>query len=284
MARTTHHDRAEIQRSDLPKRELARQLGVSRGTIDKWKSRDTVQDRSHRTHTRRTTLTPAQEEVVIALRTMLLLPLDDLLAVTKEFINPEVSRSGLQRCLDHYNMPNLRTLKEQALAQSEAPSKAKTFKDYEPGFLHIDIKYLPKMPDEADRRYLFVAIDRATRWVFIKIYADQTQESSVDFLGQLQLHCPVHIKMILTDNGTQFTDRFTSKDKEPSAWIDGLSLLLVNSYVFRFATCLDPFDNIPSRSWLLFQARSVMKDLISEWDARMKCPFTVAKHPLIKGV
>jgi hypothetical protein len=36
--------------------------------------------------------------------------------------------------------------------------------DYEPGFIHIDIKYLPQMPDETARRYLFVAIDRATRW------------------------------------------------------------------------------------------------------------------------
>ena len=39
----------------------------------------------------------------------------------------------------------------------------RTFKDYEPGFIHIDIKYLPQMPDESSRRYLFVAIDRATR-------------------------------------------------------------------------------------------------------------------------
>lgn len=39
----------------------------------------------------------------------------------------------------------------------------KTFKDYAPGFVHVDIKYLLQMADEAARRYLFVAIDRATR-------------------------------------------------------------------------------------------------------------------------
>ncbi len=43
----------------------------------------------------------------------------------------------------------------------------KTFKDYEPGFVHVDIKYLPQKADESSRRYLFVAIDRATRWVFL---------------------------------------------------------------------------------------------------------------------
>ena len=36
-------------------------------------------DRSHRPHTLQTTLTPLQEDVVVALRTTLLLPLGDLL-------------------------------------------------------------------------------------------------------------------------------------------------------------------------------------------------------------
>jgi len=39
----------------------------------------------------------------------------------------------------------------------------KSFKDYAPGFVHVDIKYLPQMQDETARRYRFVAIDRATR-------------------------------------------------------------------------------------------------------------------------
>jgi hypothetical protein len=38
----------------------------------------------------------------------------------------------------------------------------KAFKAYEPGFVHIDVKYLPAIDGEP-RRYLFVAIDRATR-------------------------------------------------------------------------------------------------------------------------
>ena len=77
---------------------------------------------------------------------------------------------------------NLRQLQAQALADAgQVEPQVKTFKDYEPGFLHMDIKYLPRMPDEKQRRYLFVAIDRATRWVFMHIYADQSEQSSVDF-------------------------------------------------------------------------------------------------------
>ena len=103
-----------------------------------------------------------------------------------------------------------------ATAEGEKITPKKTFKDYEPGFIHIDIKYLPQMPDETSRRYLFVAIDRATRWVFMHIYGDMTEASSVDFLRRLKLASPIKISKILTDNGSQFTDRFATKDKKPS--------------------------------------------------------------------
>jgi transposase InsO family protein len=72
------------------------------------------------------------------------------------------------------------------------------------------------MPDESDRRYLFVAIDRATRWVFMHIYADQSDASSVDFLNRLTQAAPMKITKLLTDNGSQFTDRFTSKKRAPT--------------------------------------------------------------------
>lgn len=84
------------------------------------------------------------------------------------------------RCLSDHGVANLRAL--QAELAGEDPAPPKTFKDYEPGFVHVDIKYLPQMPDESARRYLFVAIDRATRWVFLRIYAHQSEASSTDFL------------------------------------------------------------------------------------------------------
>jgi hypothetical protein len=101
-------------------------------------------------------------------------------------------------------------------AEGETIAPKRIFKDYEPGFVHIDIKYLPQMPDETSRRYLFVAIDRATRWVFMRIYGDMTEASSVDFLRRLKLASPLKISKILTDNGSQFADRFATKDKKPS--------------------------------------------------------------------
>ena len=72
------------------------------------------------------------------------------------------------------------------------------------------------MPDETSRCYLFVAIDRATRWMFLHIYGDMTDSSSVDFLRKLKIASPINITKILTNNGSQFTDRLAMKDKKPS--------------------------------------------------------------------
>jgi transposase InsO family protein len=152
---------------------------------------------------------------VLSLRQSLYLPLDDLLYITREYINAAVLRAGIARLLKREGMSRLEDIITKAKGETLSPKK--TFKDYEPGFVHIDIKYLPQMPDERSRRYLFVAIDRATRWVFLHIYGDMTDKSSVDFLRRLKIASPIKINKILTDNGSQFTDRFSMKDKTPSA-------------------------------------------------------------------
>jgi hypothetical protein len=72
---------AEIQASTEPAWVLAERYGTTEQTIWKWRKRDSVQDRSHTPHRLQTTLTPAQKAVAVSLRTSLLLPLDDLLAL-----------------------------------------------------------------------------------------------------------------------------------------------------------------------------------------------------------
>lgn len=165
QATTTPKISAVLQASNEPASTLAQRYGISELTVSKWKKRDGVEDHSHIPHRLQTTLSPAQAAVAVFLRKALFLPLDDLLAVVREFLNPLASRSGLDRCLRRHGVGNLREM------QQEAPKpKHKAFKRYEPGYLHVEVKYLPQMPNETSRRYLFVGIDRATRWVFIRIY------------------------------------------------------------------------------------------------------------------
>ena len=138
QATTTPKIRAAIKASADPAWMVGERYGISEQTVLKWRQRDSVEDRSHTPHRLQTTLSPAQESVAVALRKTLLVSLDDLLAVVREFLNPNVSRSGLDRCLRRHGVGNLRDLKVK-----EAKPKHSAFKAYEPGYLHIDVKYLP---------------------------------------------------------------------------------------------------------------------------------------------
>ncbi len=63
------------------------------------------------------------------------------------------------------------------------------------------------MADESRRRSLFVAIDRATRWVVVRVYNSKTAANARRFLRALERACPMRIRPILPDNGKEFTDR-----------------------------------------------------------------------------
>ncbi len=216
-ARTTPEIRREIQASGLPATVLAEKYGVHRHTIRKWRKRDSVEDASHRPHRIHATLTPEQEAIVICLRETPLLPLDDLLAVIGQFIHPDLSRSALDRLLRRQGVSNLKALIAAKEGERAQPKTQKGFKDYEPGFVHIDLKDLPRMPDETQGRYLLVAVDRATRWVYLEIHPTKQAQVTAAFLDRLGEQAPFKITKVFTDNGKAFTDRFCATgEREPT--------------------------------------------------------------------
>ena len=61
---------------------------------------------------------------------------------------------------------------------------------------------------------MFVAIDRATRWGYLEIRRDKTTKA---FLHKVIKAAPFKISKVLTDNGKEFTDRFsTAGELEPT--------------------------------------------------------------------
>ncbi len=215
-ARTTPAIRLELQRQppSVSNRELAEAYHLNRHTVAKWRQREETADASHRPQRLHATLSAAQEAVVVALRETLRLPLDDLLAVTHEFIHPEVSRSGLDCCLRRHGVSNRKALLPQ---EAGAKTPVKTFQEYAPGFVHVDVKYLPQMPDQDQRTYLFAAIDRTSRWVSVEILADKSATAASGFLRCLIEKAPVTITKVLTDNGKAFTDRFCATgERQPT--------------------------------------------------------------------
>jgi transposase InsO family protein len=206
-ARTTVQIRREIVLSTLGTKDAAIKFNVHENTIRKWRKRelDNLKDLSHATTIRSYTLTEFEQNLIAAVKKITLFSIDDLLEVLKPFIK-NLNRDNLYTTLKQrgINRNDLFLPPE----ESEKPV-VKKFKNYEPGYIHIDIKYLPKMNGE--RKYLFVAIDRKTRLVFIKIYKDKTAKSAEDFLEESIKFFPFKITRLLTDNGKEFTDRFRPK-------------------------------------------------------------------------
>ena len=210
-ATTTPAIRAAIQASDESTATLIDRYGLSASTVRKWRRRDSVEDLSHTPHRLQKTLNDGQEALVVYLRTEFRLSLDDLLAVIHEFIEPSMSRSALDRMLRRHGVSR------RPSPASEPSTPPKRFKAYEPGYVHIDVKYLPQMQDEDQRRYAFVAIDRATRWVYVRLMKDKSARSASAFLKALKAAAPFRITTVLTDNGKEFTDQlFASRSREPS--------------------------------------------------------------------
>jgi len=77
---------------------------------------------------------------------------------------------------------------------------------YVPGFVHVDVKYLPQMLDQDQRTDLFAAIDRATRWVYVEILADKSARSASGFFKRL---------IEKARYGKELTDRFCATGKRP---------------------------------------------------------------------
>src|SRR3954454_1510390 len=95
-----------------------------------------------------------------------------------------------------------------------------SFKDYDLGFVHIDIKHLPKLQTangERRKRYLYVAIDRRSRSVHLAVKDDETEASAIAFLREAANAFPFRMTHVLTDNGSCFTPAFAKACAELGA-------------------------------------------------------------------
>jgi transposase InsO family protein len=71
----------------------------------------------------------------------------------------------------------------------------------------MDVKHLPKLQDRdgvSRKRYLYVAIDRASRYVHLAVKEDETTASAVAFLEEAVLAFPFRVTHVLTDRGSCF--------------------------------------------------------------------------------
>ncbi len=197
-AATTPRQRAYIRTSTSSVAELARELGVSETTIRRWRRRSDTADRSSRPHRLGTRFTTEEEEVALDLRRRLDLSLDDAREVLCRCVRPDISRAALYRLWRRHGIA--------AAPRPERPPAAARFAPEPFGYVHVDLKHLPRL--ERRRAYVFVAIERTTRFVHIDILSDRSAETVAAAMERFIAAFGHPIHSVLTDNGAEFTDRF----------------------------------------------------------------------------
>lgn len=70
--------------------------------------------------------------------------------------------------------------------------------------MHIDFA---EVHTAEGKLYLFVAIDRTSKWVYAELFDASKKQTAATFLRHVIEAFPYRIEMVLTDNGVQFTNR-----------------------------------------------------------------------------
>ncbi len=194
-ATTTEAVRRAIQHSQESLRALAKRYGINQKTVAKWKKRTSAADLPTGPKDARSSVLSIEDEaVIVAFRKHTLLPLDDCLYALQATI-PHLTRSSLHRCLQRHDISRLPDV------EGDKPAKKK-FKAYPIGYFHIDVA---EVRTEQGKLYMFVAIDRTSKFAVVELHEKATTAVSGEFLRRLIAAIPYKIHTVLTDNGIQFT-------------------------------------------------------------------------------
>ncbi|MCA1565964.1 MAG: IS481 family transposase [Acidobacteria bacterium] len=200
-AGTTAALRRTIQHSQESIARLAERYDLNAKTVAKWRKRTTVGDAPMGPRQPcSTVLTAEQEATIVAFRQRTLLALDDCLYTLQASIT-NLTRSSLHRCLQRHGISRLPEI------EGDKP-KQKKFANYAIDYFHADIA---EVHTEQGRLYLFVAIDRTSKFAYAELHPDQTRDTAYQFLRRLIAAVPYRIHTVLTDNGIRFTNRLKDK-------------------------------------------------------------------------
>jgi transposase InsO family protein len=192
-ATTTHAVRAAIQRSKASLQALSGRYGINPKTVAKWRKRTAVDDdRMGPKAPRSTVLSAAEEAMIAAFRRHTLLPLDDCLYALQPTV-PHLTRSSLHRLFQRHDLHRVSGV--------DGTRPRQRFKSYPIGYIHID---LAEVWTQEGRLYLFVAVDRVSKFAYAELHERATRRVAADFLRTLVERVPYRIHTVLTDNGFQF--------------------------------------------------------------------------------
>ncbi|MDQ1195420.1 transposase-like protein [Rhizobium sp. SORGH_AS 787] len=182
-ATTTEAIRRAIQHSQESLRALSKRYGINLKTVSKWRKRTSVADLATGPKEPHSTILSLEEKAVIVAfrsRRHTLLPLDYCLYALQPTI-PHLTRSSLRRCLQRNDISRL-----PKVAGDKEPKKK--FKSYPIGYFHIDIA---EVQTAEGKLYLFVAIDRTSKFAFVELYAEAGKTNTANSWATWSKLCPM---------------------------------------------------------------------------------------------
>jgi len=204
-ARTTLAVRQAIQASPLSAYALAKMYHLNWETVKRWKTAESLEDKSSRPHKIRTDLTVEQEDLICFERKQFKKTIEDIFFALEGKIN-KLYPMKIYRCLKRHG---LNVLPNEFV---NAERKIKKFRKYGIGYLHIDLVYAPKINHE--RSYIYTVIDRVAKIAFVMMGKRKNKETGAHFLREVLGFYPYKINYILTDNGFEFSYKALPKNKK----------------------------------------------------------------------
>lgn len=185
-AKTTVHLRKLIQTTCENAKQFCTRHGISLNTFYKWRNRNTTTDTSSKPHRTHKSLTKEDEDFII-----------ELYRITGE------TGVYLHQVFAQRKNVSLSTIHRLLRKVRVSPEK-KTFKfDKQPlGFVHIDVHYLPRI--EGIKLYLYVAIERNTRYLYYETSLRKDKKATLHFLEKMLAFFPFEVHTVFSDNGLEF--------------------------------------------------------------------------------
>lgn len=198
-----------------------RHFSVSRATVFRWRKRydgtpESLKPQSRRPHHHPNEHTSEELKLISDMRRRN--PHDGLVHFWVKLTMRGYSRSitGLWRVLKRLGalpvkLPNPKYV-PQPYEQMQYPGQR----------IQVDVKTVPASCIAGDakilgeRFYQFTAIDEFSRFRYLAAFKDESSYSASLFVRQLVKAFPFKIECIQTDNGPEFTSRFTSKKEKPT--------------------------------------------------------------------
>lgn len=104
--------------------------------------------------------------------------------------------------------------------------------------IQMDVKFVPTYcVSDGAKYYQFTAKDECTRWTYREMYAEHSTYSAKHFLENLVRKAPFPIRMVQTDNGTEFTNALlVTKSKHKTMFEEALLEMGIEYHRIQIAT------------------------------------------------